>query len=72
MLKKGKYIFNLRFFDQNGLGSIPRIFVSSIAVLFFFYSMPHIINMNNSTEFKNNSKTVLAYTLNNKTNNYYK
>ena len=25
--------------------------------------------MNNSTEFKNNSKTVLAYTLNNKTNN---
>ncbi len=31
--------------------------------------MPQIINMNNSQEFKNNSKTVLAYTLNNKSIN---
>jgi Bax protein len=64
-----KKIKLLKFFDQNDIGSLPRIFLCSLAVLFFFYSMPHIINMNNSTEFKNNSKTVLAYTLNNKTNN---
>jgi Bax protein len=31
--------------------------------------MPHIISMNNSHEFKNNSKTVLAYTLNGKSKN---
>ena len=29
--------------------------------------MPHIVNMNSSEVYKNNSKTVLAYTLNNKT-----
>ena len=56
----------LRFFDQNNIGSLPRVFLCSLAILFFFYSMPLIINMNNSQEFKNNSKKVLAYTLNNK------
>ena len=66
MKKKIKF---LRFFDQNNIGSLPRIFLCSLAVLFFFYSIPHIINMNNSQEFKNNSKTVLAYTLNNKSLN---
>ena len=74
MLKRGKYKFNLRFlkfFDQNGLGSIPRIFVSSIAVLFFFYSMPLLIKVvkEKNLEFQNNSKAVLAYTLNNKGSN---
>ena len=73
MLKRGKYIFNLRFlkfFDQKGLGSIPKIFVSSIAVLFFFYSMPLLIKVvkEKNLEFQNNSKAVLAYTLNNKKN----
>jgi Bax protein len=74
MLKRGKYIFNLRFlkfFDQKGLGSIPKIFVSSIAVLFFFYSMPLLIKVvkEKNLEFQNNSKAVLAYTLNNKGSN---
>jgi Bax protein len=61
MKKKIKF---LKFFDQNNIGSLPRTFLCSLAVLFFFYSAPHIINMNNSEEFKNNSKAVLAYTLN--------
>ena len=66
-MKKKIKIF--RFFDQNSIGSLPRIFLCSLIVLFFFYSMPQIINMNNSEVFKNNSKTVLAYTLNNKSIN---
>jgi len=64
MRKKAKF---LKFFDQYNIGSLPRIFLSSLIVLFFFYSMPHIVNMNSSEVYKNNSKTVLAYTLNNKT-----
>ena len=64
MRKKTKF---LKFFDQHNIGSLPRIFLSSLIVLFFFYSMPHIVNMNSSEVYKNNSKTVLAYTLNNKT-----
>ena len=56
----------LKFFDQNNIGSLPRIFLCSLAILFFFYSMPLIIDINNTQEFKNNSKKVLAYTLNNK------
>jgi Bax protein len=64
MRKKTKF---LKFFDQHNIGSLPRIFLSSLIVLFFFYSMPYIVNMNSSEVYKNNSKTVLAYTLNNKT-----
>ena len=64
MRKKTKF---LKFFDQHNIGSLPRVFLSSLIVLFFFYSMPHIVNMNSSEVYKNNSKTVLAYTLNNKT-----
>ena len=56
----------LKFFDQNNIGSLPRIFLCSLAILFFFYSIPLIIDINNTQEFKNNSKKILAYTLNNK------
>ncbi|MBD1174027.1 glucosaminidase domain-containing protein [Pelagibacterales bacterium SAG-MED01] len=74
MFKREKLIFNfkfLKFFDQKGLGSIPRIFVSSLAVLFFFYSMPLLIKnvKEKNSEYQNNSKAVLAYTLNNKGSN---
>lgn len=60
----------LKFFDQREIGSIPRVLLSSIAVMLFFYSMPLLINFANkeSSEFQNNSKKVLAYTLNKKTN----
>ncbi len=61
----------LKFFktvDQKGFGALPRIFLSSLFVLLFFNVTPKTINYFNdkSQEFQNNSKKVLAYTLNNK------
>ena len=63
----------IRIFDQRNLGSIPRIFLSSLLVIFFFYSMPVFINFafKQNSEFKNNSKKILAYTLNNGGDNKY-
>ena len=60
----------LRFFDKKNIGSLPRIFISSILVVFFFYSAPLIINFANKdlNSVQNNSKAVLAYTLNKKKN----
>ena len=62
---------NLRFFkyfDQRSIGSLPRIFLSSFIVFVFFYSAPVLINyVNERSNFhQNNSKAILAYTLNNK------
>ncbi len=70
MLKKRSLIINFKFIkylDQKNLGTLPRIFLSSLCVVLFFYSMPKLIKFKNdySAEFKNNSKAVLAYTLNN-------
>ena len=58
------------FFNKNELGSIPRIFISSLILIFFFYSMPIFVSFVNkdNLEFQNNSKAVLAYTLNSKNN----
>ncbi len=60
----------LKFFDKNEFSSIPRIFISSLILIFFFYSMPIFISFVNkdNLEFQNNSKAVLAYTLNSKNN----
>ena len=60
----------LKFFDKKNIGSLPRIFISSILVVFFFYSAPLIINFANKdlNSIQNNSKAVLAYTLNKKKN----
>ena len=60
-----------KFFDQKNIGSLPRIFLSSIALIVFFYFMPilvYFVNQENNA-FQNNSKAVLAYTLNNKGTN---
>ena len=70
-MKKKNYKQNnklLGFFDEKKLGSLPRIFISSLIVISFFYSAPIIINFykKDSLEFQNNSKAVLAYTLNKK------
>ena len=70
MFKKSPNKFNLKifkFFDHRGLGSIFRTFISSLFVILFFYSIPVLIYYleNKSIVFKNNSKAVLAYTLNN-------
>jgi len=62
-----------KYFDDRRIGSIPRIFLTSIFVIFSFYSIPTIINFTdkqllNNKEFQNNSKAILAYTLNKKNN----
>ena len=57
----------------NNLGSIPRTLLSSVIIIFFFYFAPILIDFTNSNilntkEFQNNSKAILAYTLNQKNN----
>ena len=72
IFKKKKY----KIFESianNNLGSIARTLLSSVVVVFIFYSLPLIINFAsdnflNTKEFRNNSKTVLVYTLDKKTN----
>ena len=74
MIKKklynSKFKF-LKFFNLKNFGTLPKIFVSSLSVIFLFYSMPIMINYskNESSEYVNNSKTVLAYTLKNEEKN---
>ena len=63
----------LKTLDDNNMGSIARILLSSFIVVFAFYSLPLIANFTNekilnSKEFRNNSKTVLAYTLDKQNN----
>tara|TARA_Y100000389_G_scaffold1146_1_gene1169 strand:- start:1080 stop:2165 length:1086 start_codon:yes stop_codon:yes gene_type:complete len=70
---KKRNIRVLRTLDKNNLGSIARVFISSFVIIFIFYSLPLIINFTNSNilnpkEFKNKSKTVLAYTLDKEAN----
>jgi len=62
-----------RFFDQRKIGSIPRILLSSIIIVTFFYMAPIFSNYENKfffskDEHQNNSKAILAYTLNQKNN----
>ncbi len=71
---KNKKIKVLKTIDENNLGSIVRTLLSSFAVILTFYSLPIIANFTNDNllntrEYKNNSKTVLAYTLDKQTNN---
>ena len=67
MIKKN-FKFNIKFLNQKGSGSIFKVFLSSIFLVTVFYSAPSFINYSKykSSEYKNNSKAVLAYTLNNK------
>ncbi len=59
------------FYSKKNIGSLPRIFISSILLITFFYSMPIIVNFakNKNTAFQNKSKAVLAYTLKNGSSN---
>ena len=34
----------MRFLNQRDLGSLPKIFISSLLTIFFFYSMPLMVN----------------------------
>ena len=59
--------------DENNLGSIARVILSSFVLILFFYSLPLIIKFTdekilNTKEFKNNSKVILAYTLDKENN----
>ncbi len=69
-MKKGIYKINLniiKVFDKNNLGSIPRIFLSSLMIVSFFYVAPILVKLvkESNQEYQNNSKAILAYTLNN-------
>ncbi len=70
---KKRNIKVLKTLDENNLGSIARLFLSSFILIFIFYSLPLIINFTNNTilnsqETTNNSKIILAYTLDKKNN----
>ena len=63
-----------KVFDENNLNSLPRIILSSVIVILFFYSLPIVINftsnkIESSAGIQNNSKAILAYTLNKRPSN---
>ena len=55
------------------INSISRVFLSSLVLVSFFYVLPILINFTdnnlNTKEYTNNSKKILAYTLNKKNKN---
>ena len=68
IIKKNK-IKAFKVLNENDLNSLPRILLSSVLLILFFYSLPIIINFTNnkiesSAGIQNNSKAILAYTLN--------
>ena len=68
LIKKNR-IKAFKVLKENDLNSLPRIFLSSILLILFFYSLPIVINFANnkiesSAGIQNNSKAILAYTLN--------
>ena len=63
IFKKKRYKV-LESIDNNNLGSIARTLLSSLIVIFIFYSLPLIINFTNDNllntkEYRNDSKKVL-------------
>ena len=64
---------NKNIIQAQTINSISRIFLSSLALVSFFYVLPILINFTdnnlNTKEYTNNSKKILAYTLNKKNKN---
>jgi Bax protein len=64
---------NKNFIQTQTINSISRIFISSLVLVSFFYVLPILINFTdnnlNTKEYTNNSKKILAYTLNKKNKN---
>ncbi len=63
-----KRVKSINFFNRRrNIGSLPRIFISSILLITLFYAMPIVVNFanNKNMAFQNKSKAVLAYTLKN-------
>ena len=74
MIKKKlhNFKFNFKKFSQQKKNcKLPKIFLIYLCVVFLFYLAPIIIDYskNKSLEYRNNSKTVLAYTLKNEEKN---
>ena len=72
-INKKKNKINRKINLESKIHSISRIFLSSFLVVSFFYIAPLLINFTEKNilktkEFANNSKKVLAYTLNKKNN----
>ena len=68
LIKKNR-VKAFRVLKENDLNSLPRILLSSVLLILFFYSLPIVINFTNnkiesSAGIQNNSKAILAYTLN--------
>ena len=67
-MKKENFKDNFNLFQEKFLNSLSRIFLSSFLVITFFYVAPIFINFSdknfNNKEFTNDSKKILAYTLN--------
>ena len=61
-IKKAKILIK-----ANDLNTLPRIFLSCVVIISFFYAAPILINFSDNKfkneEFANNSKKILAYTL---------
>tara|TARA_B100001057_G_scaffold212329_1_gene212703 strand:+ start:433 stop:1515 length:1083 start_codon:yes stop_codon:yes gene_type:complete len=73
MMRKNK-IKAFKVLEENDLNSLPRILLSSVLLILFFYSLPIVINFTNnkiesSAGIQNNSKAILAYTLNKQSSN---
>ena len=70
---KFKKIRNFYFFKEKSLNNLSRIFLSSVITVSFFYIIPIFISFSqnnfNNKEYTNNSKKILAYTLNNESKN---
>jgi Bax protein len=64
---------NKNIIQAQTINSISRIFLSSLVLVSFFYVVPILINFTdnnlNTKEYTNNSKKILAYTLNKKDKN---
>jgi len=74
MIKKSIFTIDLKILkilDRKILWPLYKIFFSSLLIMSFFYLMPIIINysINKTFVFKNKSKEILAYTLNNDVKN---
>ena len=59
---------NNNLLKEKNLNTLSRIFLSSFLIISFFYAAPIFVNFSdknfNNKEFTNNSKKILAYTLN--------
>ena len=67
-MKRKTFFIKIKIFKRIKLGTLHKILISSLITLMFFYSMPILINFKNEKflEHQNNSKAILAYTLNQK------